>query len=1065
MTIHDEPQADGRYETIIHNEEPPTKPPPLLEVGPLAWLRQNLFSSPADIVLTIASVVLIIAMVISFFSWAIQEANWYAIINNLRVFMLDRFEFEFEWRVALTVLIAGGLVGVSIATWGRRSARTVALVGGGFLLAMAIIPTLIESTIPFPSSYFTVGNIDIVDRQDTLSAQTELGFIAAEGETIRISVASDEVADDPTLAELSGFSDREANALLSNAQRGIERRERVAEIAQLLLSGTQTDDQLERLDAEIRTLRRTGDVSEEAEVRLEEVVAMLKAGEDVYTVDGEDVSYADEFLSILDVPTTTSTYPLVGNTVNIELLDGASQAVLSSDTLSVDSDALEFSIPADGWYIIRKTIAEGEEGLAIIKVDGINPMLERTAVGQETVYYRLTDDFLEVEGGRPEIEGDDVPFAQLTDNQFRGKRSFGDYLAHFVPVHLRQMERLFLPTFLVGIFGFVLGRALAHAMGTETRFNNGGARLTLLGVALLPLVPVLIYFGPVNGDFGMAEMMGLPAAILKVLIIVGAIVLAGQLNAWMNRTNHGEEAEGDLGQLSLYAWGLFPVAMYVLASGIGNFAGATVGSGIAGLVWLAVMYFAGLNFRGLMGYGLLLGALFLPFAQRYIVESIWPAYELSDLQPLLNWVILAVLGFGAGYFGYLNRDSISQRMAGYGVQVSALVWIIVVFLMPLLATNDAEIVQQIRDLPILNLLINPDWVSNVELVSYGVLGYVVWLVFMFFVGTTVWNPTWLVTGIFLMSVQWFNREIGIDFWSSIFFLAWLVVGMVFFNRGQEQGELRKRKEVNEQTRAERLALPGLIGSALVWLGVLILVPTFVTALDSAGILQTSPNDLLPLTDKRRWGGLMLTMQLTILGIGLSFPIGLALALGRRSSLPIVKSFCIGYIELIRGVPLVTVLFMAQLLVPLVDPSLAEIEGFIRVLVGVTMFSAAYLAENVRGGLQSVPGGQTEASQALGLAGWQTTLFITLPQALRAVIPALVGQFISLFKDTSLVFIVGLTDLTRAATKVVAQAEFIGFRRETFLYVAIIYFIFSYLMSYISRRIEETGSGAAMARRL
>ena len=130
------------------------------------------------------------------------------------------------------------------------------------------------------------------------------------------------------------------------------------------------------------------------------------------------------------------------------------------------------------------------------------------------------------------------------------------------------------------------------------------------------------------------------------------------------------------------------------------------------------------------------------------------------------------------------------------------------------------------------------------------------------------------------------------------------------------------------------------------------------------------------------------------------------------------------------------------------------------MVAVTLFSAAYLAENVRGGLQSLPPGQEEAGKAVGLPGWRITLHITLPQALRAVIPALVGQFISLYKDTSLVAIVGLIDITGVATGIAAQTEFQGLRRETYIFIAIIYFIFSFMMSLVSRRIEASGAGAA-----
>jgi general L-amino acid transport system permease protein len=222
---------------------------------------------------------------------------------------------------------------------------------------------------------------------------------------------------------------------------------------------------------------------------------------------------------------------------------------------------------------------------------------------------------------------------------------------------------------------------------------------------------------------------------------------------------------------------------------------------------------------------------------------------------------------------------------------------------------------------------------------------------------------------------------------------------------------------------------------------------------------------LPLTDTARWGGLLLTMMLTVVGIIGSFPIGVALALGRRSSLPVISGFSTIYIETVRGVPLITVLFMTQLLLPLVDPGLAETPNAIRAMVAVVLFSAAYLAENVRGGLQSIPPGQEEAARALGLNGLQITLNITLPQALRAVIPALVGQFISLFKDTSLVAIVGLLDLSGMGDNVVAQTEFLGLRREVYVFLIICYFSISYFIATISRRIESSGAGRAMARKI
>ena len=240
-----------------------------------------------------------------------------------------------------------------------------------------------------------------------------------------------------------------------------------------------------------------------------------------------------------------------------------------------------------------------------------------------------------------------------------------------------------------------------------------------------------------------------------------------------------------------------------------------------------------------------------------------------------------------------------------------------------------------------------------------------------------------------------------------------------------------------------------------WAALLPLAFILIAGFGAGGPLQAS--------DPQLWGGFLLTMLLTAVGIVGAFPIGILLALGRRSRLPVVSLASTLYIEVVRGVPLITVLFMSMLLVPFVLPGLRGPDSApYRAMVAVTLFSAAYLAENVRGGLQSLSPGQEEAARALGLPGWRITLHITLPQALRAVIPALVGQCISLYKDTSLVAIVGLIELTGVATLIAAQTEFQGLRRETYIFISIIYFIFCAIMSVVSRRVEASGSGAARA---
>lgn len=214
-------------------------------------------------------------------------------------------------------------------------------------------------------------------------------------------------------------------------------------------------------------------------------------------------------------------------------------------------------------------------------------------------------------------------------------------------------------------------------------------------------------------------------------------------------------------------------------------------------------------------------------------------------------------------------------------------------------------------------------------------------------------------------------------------------------------------------------------------------------------------NILPSVGTNLWGGFLLTILIAAISIVLSFPLGILLALGRRSKLPIVKWFSIVYIELIRGIPLITVLFVAQLMLPLFLGSGLELDKVLRAMIGFTLFNAAYLAENVRGGLQSIPRGQFEAAQALGLNSTLMTIFIILPQALRAVIPAMVGQFISIFKDTVLVSIVGLIDLLGMAKKIIANPAFLGTQMESFVFVAFVFFLICYLMSYVSRRLETS----------
>lgn len=214
-------------------------------------------------------------------------------------------------------------------------------------------------------------------------------------------------------------------------------------------------------------------------------------------------------------------------------------------------------------------------------------------------------------------------------------------------------------------------------------------------------------------------------------------------------------------------------------------------------------------------------------------------------------------------------------------------------------------------------------------------------------------------------------------------------------------------------------------------------------------------EALPVVETTVWGGLLLNLLIAAVGIAASFPLGVLLALGRRSTLPVVKLFSTTFIETIRGVPLVTILFMFSILLPLFLTGDIRIDRLLRALIGITLFSSAYMAENVRGGLQAIPLGQYDAAKAIGLSSTLTTTLIILPQAIRLVIPAIVGQFISLFKDTTLVSIVGLIDILGIGKSILAsKPEWTGAQAEVYLFIAAVFWIFTYSMSFSSRRLEK-----------
>ena len=207
-------------------------------------------------------------------------------------------------------------------------------------------------------------------------------------------------------------------------------------------------------------------------------------------------------------------------------------------------------------------------------------------------------------------------------------------------------------------------------------------------------------------------------------------------------------------------------------------------------------------------------------------------------------------------------------------------------------------------------------------------------------------------------------------------------------------------------------------------------------------------------ENERWGGLILTLLLTTFGVAFAFPLSILLALGRRSDMPVIRGLCVGYIELIRGVPLISLLFMASVMLPLFLPHGVTIDKLLRAQIAMIMFAAAYLAEVVRGGLQAIPKGQYDAAHALALPYWRRTYLIILPQALRISVPPLMNTFIAFFKDTSLVLIIGLFDLLSTVKISLNEPAWTGFGVEAYLFASIVYFVFCYSMSRYSKGLEH-----------
>lgn len=248
--------------------------------------------------------------------------------------------------------------------------------------------------------------------------------------------------------------------------------------------------------------------------------------------------------------------------------------------------------------------------------------------------------------------------------------------------------------------------------------------------------------------------------------------------------------------------------------------------------------------------------------------------------------------------------------------------------------------------------------------------------------------------------------------------------------------------------AAPLFVAGVRGKSWIGLFLLALYPVIAIVLFHGGVFG------LAVVETTKWGGLMLTLIVAGVGIVASLPLGVVLALGRQSEMPAIRALCVAFIELWRGVPLITVLFMTAVMLPMFLPEGVSFDKLVRALIGVALFAAAYMAEVVRGGLQAIPRGQYEAAASLGLGYWRTMRTVILPQALRIVIPGIVNVFIALFKDTTLVLIIGLFDLLGIIKAALTDPDWLGFSVEGYVFAAAVFWIFCFSMSRYSAALER-----------
>jgi His/Glu/Gln/Arg/opine family amino acid ABC transporter permease subunit len=846
-----EPSGRRPPEILINYTEPRVKPPPLLEVGALAWIRKNLLGSWLDVLLTVFGVVVIVSFVVGLIQWIIQDGNWFAVMFSLRTFTVGRLDLSLIPRVNGALLFVMFAIGATTAAYTRRVAPIIPALFVIIAGALLFLPMIINAMIVPPPHYLTAGNTEIASGTAKEDPIEQLAFVARQGETISVRVANDAGFED-RLATTNGLVDRSTNTLRNAAINRITAMARQKELLSILTYDSQIAGGTEMRSDELTPNRRAQLIDEF--IRLssplsDDLQAQLKTIDEALTkVELTDDQRTAQVIKkeqllvksvpLIAPPAITETYHINLLPAQIAFYDGEGNELQAPQTIDANGE-VTFTVPADGWYVLEKTVPGDAPGLTVLAVQGVYPLFQIS-----DRYVRVLDNF-EWLSAPPK----DMKWVTLLENRYRGSRPADEFLRLYVSPFLEKIRETVLKSMMAIVIGFFAARLLDQSLSPLAQPHKESRRLANWMLIATPFVVFLL----ING--------------IDTLALMSAL-------SWM-----------------------------------------------VGLYW---------------------------------------AYHLG------TWV----------YEPFSKRGFLPVPLVRVGL-----------FLV-------------------------------VAGIAYLMIHYVPSLLYNA-------EPTNIAISILLA----------------------FPVGLMFFV-GLVSGTGEEYRVVNQR-----------VISVGILVGVLFFLPIIIARVFPPDMANTIKN-VLPYTDSNTWGGLLLSLLVTLYGIIFAFPIGILLALGRRSKLPAIRYPSTFIIETVRGTPFIVVLFAGQFLITFLHPSFQNIPSAYRALASTIIFVAAYLAENIRGGLQAIPNGQYEAGRALGLPEWQITLQITLPQALRAVIPALVGMFISLFKDTSLLEIVSLSDLTRGVSLMVAQAEFRESRQEGLIFITLIYFTISYVMAFVSRRIEESGAGAA-----